>query len=165
MTLVPPLPRQVFTALARQFVSRRMFGISNSQLALLASSFASVGHEDDAFTRTITRLASGRTDTLSAPEMATLAWAITSLKTHSSLLMRAATAAAVNHMEELSTLQIANLQAALMATGEIMCSRQLMQAVTRGKSNRKAGEKADQIVFWGVESMQADMHQQEARGA
>jgi len=112
-SLAPTLPShhsQVFEVLSRQFVSRRMYGISNPHLARLASSFAAVGHQDEALSRTLARLASGRIDSLSTPELATLAWALASLEMHSSVLMRAATAAAVGHLEELSALQVANLQ-------------------------------------------------------
>ena len=120
---------QVFEALAAQFVAGRMFGISDAQLALLASAFASVGHTDSpALYRTLARLVSGRLDRMAPGHLATVAWALAAARAHSSLIMRAASAAAVRDPGGLSATQLANLQAALVATGEARGSRELTHA-------------------------------------
>ncbi len=54
----------------------RMYGVSDSQLAMLARAFAVAGHVHVPLFRTISRLVSGRLDSMPARELTSIAWAL-----------------------------------------------------------------------------------------
>ena len=130
---------QVFEALGRAFVNTRMFGTSDRQLAMIATSFVPLASSSSISSsvitgvyRTISRLTSGRASAMKSEDLITIAWALVSVKEPNAGLLEIATKAAISSLHapsssslRLSPSSVARLTSALQQSKEFQLARDL----------------------------------------